>query len=535
MKRYIWSLLALALLLTACKKDFLDKEPNAEISSSTLLATTENAQTALNGIYASLYKLNDNYLWTHGNVQQNCGIPGFMLTADLMGDDFVQHERGSGWFYFDYNFVGRIRHINPNWRSYGLWNYFYKLIANANLLISGIPTMEGTQTDVAKVNGQALALRAFAYYYLSLFFQQTYVGHEHAQGVPLYTEPTTANSVAKGRGTMQELYAQILQDLQNAEKMLKPTMDDDRELPTEINYYIVKGLQARVYLTMGMFEEAAQAAHTAREMVGDVLLPIDGLNCGMSDLGKIPSAMWGATVVNTETEFWGNYYNHMDAGAGAYPADNDKKVVSAHGYGVRSRKCVDKSLYDRMTDGDERQTQWWKGPVDPEQPNGPMVSYVQRKFRFKDVASATGDFVFMRAEEMLLIEAEALCRQRTPDEAKAKDLLKELYKVRYKDPSARTTFLTGLSGNTITPDAHAVPATLLDEIIFQRRVELWGEVGRAFDIKRLGQTMVRKYPGSNHSFIVDLGVNDKRFVFPIPDAEFDGNKALDKSKDQNPD
>ena len=33
-------------------------------------------------------------------------------------------------------------------------------------------------------------------------FQQTYKGHETSPGVPLYTEPTTAQSVGKGRGTV---------------------------------------------------------------------------------------------------------------------------------------------------------------------------------------------------------------------------------------------------------------------------------------------------------------------------------------------
>lgn len=39
----------------------------------------------------------------------------------------------------------------------------------------------------------------------------------------------------------------------------------------------------------------------------------------------------------------------------------------------------------------------------------------------------------------------------------------------------------------------------MDEILFQRRIELWGESGRIFDLQRLGLGYNRTYAGSNHT------------------------------------
>ena len=38
----------------------------------------------------------------------------------------------------------------------------------------------------------------------------------------------------------------------------------------------------------------------------------------------------------------------------------------------------------------------------------------------------------------------------------------------------------------------------MDEIWFQRRVELWGEGFATLDIKRFGKSVIRSYAGTNH-------------------------------------
>src|SRR5690606_8693057 len=97
----------------------------------------------------------------------------------------------------------------------------------------------------ANIKGQALAIRANSYYYLVNFFQQTYKGNENKPGVPLYTEPT---SEGKGRGTVQEVYNQIIADLTEAETLLEGA---PRLHKSHINQKTVQGIRARVALEIG--------------------------------------------------------------------------------------------------------------------------------------------------------------------------------------------------------------------------------------------------------------------------------------------
>ena len=76
--------------------------------------------------------------------------------------------------------------------------------------------------------------------------------------------------------------------------------------------------------------------------------------------------------------------------------------------------------------------------------------------------------------------------------------------------------------------------TLMDYILYQRRVELWGEVSRMHDLQRLGLGVTRDYPYNNHSEPYDFEPASPDFIYAIPQSEFDGNDALDPTKDQNP-
>ena len=73
------------------------------------------------------------------------------------------------------------------------------------------------------------------------------------------------------------------------------------------------------------------------------------------------------------------------------------------------------------------------------------------------------------------------------------------------------------------------PRTLMDEILWQRRVELWSEgPGRLSDLKRLNLGFLRywdeyEYPAGAYEFTMLL-----------PYIEFQNNPELSLGKDQNP-
>jgi hypothetical protein len=70
---------------------------------------------------------------------------------------------------------------------------------------------------------------------------------------------------------------------------------------------------------------------------------------------------------------------------------------------------------------------------------------------------------------------------------------------------------------------------LVDEILFQRRIELWGEGFRFYDLKRTNSPLDRS--GANHDSaivngVINVPVTDKRWQWLIPRAEINANPLI---------
>ena len=104
----------------------------------------------------------------------------------------------------------------------------------------------------------------------------------------------------------------------------------------------------------------------------------------------------------------------------------------------------------------------------------------------------------MRAAEMVLIEAEALARQ--GKNAEAATVMAELMKNRQ-------------------PSWNAASVNVND-VLLQRRIELWGEGFSYFDLKRNNKGIDRNYEGSNHlaGHLYTIPAFDVRWTYQIPRA-----------------
>lgn len=149
-----------------------------------------------------------------------------------------------------------------------------------------------------------------------------------------------------------------------------------------------------------------------------------------------------------------------------------------------------------------------------------------------DYTTWIGDYLLMRAEEMVLIKAEAECHLK--DYSTARTTIKELGKLR--DENYETILARRSDSDTYNSNTNAPISTLMEEILLQRRIELWGEAGRIFDLQRLGLGYNRKYDGSNHTETVqtkNTGVASPLFILPLPQSEIDGNENIN-ADDNNP-
>ncbi len=509
---YIFSAIALLATTSSCS-DMLNTEPTDKVSGSTILKDAEAAEAAINGIYRALYIAG----WSENWSAENCGQNSIYLIADLMGEDHFMKSQGQGWYYYDYALGVHGDYAGKSGRSYAIWNFYYTLISNANYIIAAEETMEGDPEKKNSVLAQAYAMRAFSYFYLVQFYQQTYYTHQDAPGVPLYTEPTVAGSVGAPRGTVKGVYEQINKDLDYAIAQFAALESKSQTHASHIDYYVANGLKARVNLVQHNYDVAAAAAAIAlsKPSVSVSTVAAKGGNNSVAN----SDVMWGFEIIADQSTHFSSFFSHMDSDAPGM-------------YGSKAPQAISSGLYDLISDTDERKAAWFTAP-DVEDNGGSQTPYCQTKFKMADYTTRTGDNIIMRVEEMVLIKAEAECHLGQYTTARATiSQLGEARDANYAEILAKRS-----DANTFNQeDSNAPIVTLMDEILLQRRVELWGEIGRIFDLQRLGMGYSRVYDGSNHTETVatkNTTVASDLFILPLPQSEIDGNENI-TAADQNP-
>ena len=493
-------------LLTGCADDALETVPTDSMSGSGLMANANAALVPLNGIYRSMYAAG----WSVGGNEHQCfGISSYALMADVMGEDMIMNAAGSGWFWYDCLYQVKDMYSSSAWRSYDLWNAYYTWINNANYILAAEETMEGNSEDVNYVIGQAYAIRGYSYFMLAQCFARTYKGHESEKCVPIYTEPTIAGTQGNPRATVQEVYDQITADMDKAIELLSNA--SERKHATHIDLGVAYGLRARVALTMEEWQAAYDNAHNAIDASGCSVLSVDEF-AGLNDV-TADNVMWGAPIQSDQSGMYASLFSHMDWEMGAY--------------GESARKQINKDLYDNIMAPNDSRKAWWDPDNETNEDNG----YQQEKFKFSDYQTWLGDYVWMRVEEMYLTAAEAACM--LGNESAAKTDLAAVMSERV------TNYSTNKTGTAMGTTSSQRTGSLREEIIDQRRLELWGEYGRIWDLRRLHQGFRRTAAmGWPQDALLTTRPTDNpegyMWVLTIPQSEFDGNVNMDQSTDQNP-
>jgi hypothetical protein len=310
--------------------------------------------------------------------------------------------------------------------------------------------------------------------------------------VPLVLEPTTEG---KPRNTVEEVYTQINKDLAEAATLLSTS----RLNKSHINLSVVKGLQARVALVQQDWTNAAKFAAEAR--AGYAPMTQTQYQDGFQDLTN-SEWMWGFDHLEDQTEYFGAYHSYISC-------NYNSTVIRTY------PKVINSLLYKQIPTTDVRAKMWVETPTAANSivpPGGVRPKFLNQKFRLPGTpsTSAQGDVPYMRAAEMYLIEAEA--KARLNDAAGASQVLFDLVKTR--DASYVKSTSTGV--------------TLINEVLLQRRVELWGEGHRFLDLKRTNAALNRN--GTNAiasvALLFDVAPGDVRWEFLIPRREINANPAI---------
>jgi len=476
---------SLSLISFSCSDSFLDTAPTGSVDASAAYATTKNAKAAINGIYRALVV---RYQASQGHF----GYPAIMIIMDVMGEDYVMGTTSNGWHFGEQRWVAHRSETNV--MTMVPYELFYRVIGNANIALANIDNAAGPDAERNQVKGEALVLRAFAYFNLVQLYGKRYsAGAPNTQlAVPLVVSPTT---VGQPRATVEEVYTQINADLDAALALLQSA----RLYKSHINLEVAKGFKARVALVQQNWAVAEQFANEAR--TGFALMNAAAYQTGFSDIAN-SEWMWGFDHLEDQSEFFGAYHSYISCN---YNSSNIRLCP----------KAINSLTYNQIPATDVRKLMWVQAPTVANSivpTGGVRVPYMTQKFKLPGIPSTStqGDVPYMRSAEMYLIEAEAMARQ--GEDPGAAQVLFNLVSTRNPNYT--------LSANTGT--------ALINEILLQRRFELWGEGHRFLDLKRLNAPLNRN--GANHiaavAVLFDAPAGDVKWEFLLPRAEINANKAI---------
>lgn len=490
MKTLKYFVIGLTALLTfnSCGESFFDTEYTTYLGE-------EEAQTAA-GRNPDVFT---NGMWSWNVAYQgrhdSFGFMSVCKYLEVMGEDIAFQT--SSWFNYDYQLDYRLE----QWvRTSTIWTHFYTLITKANEVIALYPN--GGETAGEKgLLGQAYAIRGMSYYYLIQIYQDYLAANGtsfnmDAPGVPIMYNAADGKTeeemaAAKGRNTVADVLEFTQMNLEKGVELLSDGFV--RKNKNSIDVSVANGLLARFYLLTQQWQKAADAANAARQ--GYTIMDKTALMSGFNDVSN-GEWMWGFNHTTETSTSYASFLSHMDC-------DNV-------GYGRNYPFLIDAKLYDEISETDYRKA-LFNGPEgDPSATYaGAKRPWAARKFKMKD--SFLGDYIYMRAAEMVLIEAEAYAH--LGNGSKAATVLKELMSKR--DPE----------WNESSVD--------VEDVYLQRRIELWGEGFTYFDLKRLNKGIARNYQGTNHNYRFVVPAHDVRWTFQIPRSEIQENDRIDQSE-QNP-
>lgn len=523
----VYSALALtaAFALTGCIDETF---PESSTATAEMVSESPSAlEGSVNGIASQMAQ---GYLVYGDQVNEiDMALPSTMIIqTELLGDIYpgIPDNVGYDW-YRRYNTVQNIDETTDY--AYIPWFTLYKFIKSANDIISVVDYETAAPAQKAYV-GMAYACRAYEYYLLTVLYEPVeniYTDVSAVKGltVPFVLDTTTAEQAKNNpRVPHDEMISFILSDLNKAEACLADYEPESRLVPS---LAVVYGLMAKVYLLDGKYAEAATYAAKAIEEATTSMkakpMTADEMQDETSAFSKaVSSWLW---YVHYDAENMGNLCNYV----GWMSCEAD------WGYASLTQPCIDKALYDHMSESDYRKA-WFLNPKKFDYYNyrtcrskswiESAPDYASLKFRCLNGDYETysiggaSDVPVMRLEELYLIQAEAVGAS---EGVGAGVTLLNNFMKSYRDPSYNYT----------ATDLRAFQL----EVLTQMRIESWGE-GWAFpSAKRLKPDVIQNYEGTNAP-TDDFKVNCKgikpTWTLVIPQTEVQSNVALEGKNNPNP-
>ncbi|WP_255373725.1 RagB/SusD family nutrient uptake outer membrane protein [[Flexibacter] sp. ATCC 35103] len=450
MKNLITKLLYLAgflLLLISCDSFVETDLPKSQLNNEAVFEDYATATAALTDIYS---KIRDNGM-LNGN-----GIPVQLGSYTDETDSFQSPSSPSEAFY-----QNRLLPSSPTIQDW--WNVAYNQIYAANSLIEGVQNSKNlSEQNKKQLQGEALFIRALIHFYLVNLFGD----------IPYVVETDYRNNSKIPRTSTQNIYNNLIADLQNASSMLPETYSPAQRVRP--NKFTARALLARVYLYNNQFTEAANEASAVLNQTG--LFSLE------PDLDQV-------FLINSRETIW----QLQSANAGENTVEGSI-FIFVSGPPVLA---LTENFVNSFSDTDLRKSNWINSVTDDS-----TIWYHAFKYKERSNTPASVEYsVQFRLAEQYLIRAEARAHLGNLGGAR-----EDLNKIRERAGLGQTTAQS--------------QTEILNAILQERRWELFSEPGhRFFDLKRFGQL-------DNILSAVKPGWNSEDRIFPIPQNELNANPNL---------
>ncbi|MCF8715900.1 RagB/SusD family nutrient uptake outer membrane protein [Joostella atrarenae] len=498
MKRNFIKLLGvscLALFFASCGDDFLVEEPEGSIINADQLAegiekNPELGEATVTGIYATMFTTG-----TGGtDSQQDFGQKGFDVYGDMICSDMALSTSTYGWYR------SRITEYQApldftQEENYQVWRYYYRIINLSNLVIESLGGNDAIpESDDNKYTlGQALAMRAHSYFYLTQYMINDVEASWTSATLPIYIEP---GFVGNSKSTTKEVYELMENDLVKAIGLLegygRPSKTQvDESVAQVIMAYVLASRRDR-WQDVVTYSNNALLNTSASPMTTDE--SINGILGGFNTVDS-QGWMWGVDLNEDIGLSLVSWWGQIDAYSYSYAAVGDNKAIDA-------------DLYESMKLDDVRRNQFFNDSSSTRYLQPLDKFYDSDRVIFGSSQIVKADYVYMRYEEPLLLKIEGLAKSGQEELAKVE--LMNFVSTRVSDAS----YINSLSGQG-----------LIDEIYKQTRLEFWGE-GKSYLAMKRGKTSIKR--AANHlSFVGEtMSFDDERLTFEIPQQEIQDNNNI---------
>jgi len=335
------SFACLLLPLNSCEKE-LEVTPYSYFTTANFFSNVDEANMATLGVYESMSSM-DSYGWNINLI--------FDADTDIM--------QMSGTGADDWRTIAHYQGISQTTTFYTVWSKLYEGIDRANVVIERIPKMalfsDGSQNQKDQLNkflGEAKFLRGFYYSELVRLWGD----------VPFKTKSSQSGDDLKiGLVDRQEIYTQIIKDMEEASVLLPETTPTDER----INKWGAKSMLARVALFAGgyslgtdgtMKRPANYLAYykLAQQQINDVMAQNPyKLNPSYS---KVFKNQCQHVLEPAENIFQVAFYNPSGALGNASWVGNFNGPATANGFYPSniSRCLVPKPFYNSFNSADQR-------------------------------------------------------------------------------------------------------------------------------------------------------------------------------------